>query len=50
MLKLNYDEFIGKIHLRMRGHHNKQGKFDWTSAVLDASIISGITFLRAWEG
>ena len=44
MLKLNYEEFVGKIHLSMRGHHNKQGKFDWASAVLDASIISGITF------
>jgi hypothetical protein len=44
MLKLNYEEFVGKIHLSMRGHNNRQGKFDWTSAVLDASIISGITF------
>lgn len=28
----------------MRGHRDKQGKFDWASAVLDALIISGITF------
>ena len=26
MLKLNYEEFVGKIHLSMRGHCNKQGK------------------------
>jgi Na+/alanine symporter len=38
------EEFIGKIHLSMRGHCDTQGKFDWTSAVLDAAIISGITF------
>jgi hypothetical protein len=44
MLKLNYEEFVGKIHLSMRGHRDKQGKFDWTSAVMDAAIISGITF------
>ena len=44
MLKLNYEEIVGKIHLSMRGHCDKQGKFDWTSAVLDAAIISGITF------
>lgn len=44
MLKLNYDEFVCKIHLSMRGHRDKQGKFDWASAVLDAAIISGITF------
>ena len=28
----------------MRGHSDKRGKFDWTSAVLDAAIINGITF------
>jgi hypothetical protein len=44
MLKLNYGEIVGKIHLSMRGHCDKQGKFDWTGAVLDAAIISGITF------
>jgi hypothetical protein len=44
MLKPNYQEFVCKIHLSMRGHRDKQGKFDWTSAVLDALIISGITF------
>ncbi len=44
MFKLNYDEFLCKIHLSMRGHRDKQGKFDWNSAVLDAGIISGITF------
>ena len=44
MLKLNYEEFVCKIHLSMRGHRDKQGKFDWASAVLDALIISGITF------
>jgi len=44
MLKLNYEEFACKIHLSMRGHRDKQGKFDWASAVLDALIISGITF------
>jgi hypothetical protein len=44
MLKLNYENFVCKIHLSMRGHRDKQGKFDWASAVLDAGIISGITF------
>ncbi len=44
MLKPNYEKFVCKIHLSMRGHKDKQGKFDWASAVLDASIISGITF------
>jgi hypothetical protein len=43
MLKLNYEVLTSKIHLSVRGHTNKQGKFDWTSAVLDAGIISGIT-------
>jgi hypothetical protein len=27
----------------MRGQRDKKGKFDWSSAVLDAGIISGIT-------
>lgn len=44
MLKLGYEEFVSKIHLSMRGHRDNQGKFDWTSAILDAAIISGITF------
>ncbi len=43
MLKLNYEEFAGKIHLSIRGQRDKKGKFDWSSAVLDAGIISGIT-------
>lgn len=46
MLKPNYDQFVCRIHLSLRGHRDKQGKFDWTSAVLDALIITGITFLR----
>jgi hypothetical protein len=44
MLKPNYEELVCKIHLSMRGHKDKQGKFDWVSAVLDALIISGMTF------
>lgn len=44
MLRLNYEEFVCKIHLSMRGHRDNQGKFDWASAGLDALIISGITF------
>jgi len=44
MLKPNYGNFVCKIHLSMRGHRDKEGKFDWASAVLDAAIISGITF------
>jgi hypothetical protein len=44
MLKPNYEDLACKIHLSMRGHRDKQGKFDWASAVLDALIISGITF------
>jgi hypothetical protein len=44
MLKFDYEALSCKIHLSVRGHFNKQGKFDWTSAVLDALIISGITF------
>ena len=49
MLKLNYEEFACKIHLSMRGHRDKQGKFDWASAVLDALIISGITFFTGLD-
>jgi hypothetical protein len=45
MLKLNYETLIGKIHLSLKGHRDKKGKFDWSGAVLDAGIISGITFL-----
>jgi hypothetical protein len=41
-LKLNFEVLTSKIHISVRGHTNKQGKFDWTSAVLDAGIISGI--------
>ncbi len=44
MLKLNYESVTCRIHLSLKGHKDKQGKFDWTGAVLDASIISGITF------
>ncbi len=44
MLKLNYENFVGKIHLSIRGQKDAKGRFDWSSAVLDAAIISGITF------
>jgi hypothetical protein len=44
MLKLNYETLISKVHLSVRGQRDKRGKFDWSSAVLDAGIISGITF------
>ena len=44
MLKLNYETLISKIHLSLRGHRDKKGKFDWSGAVLDAGLISGITF------
>jgi hypothetical protein len=44
MLKLNYETLIGKIHLSVKGQRDKKGKFDCSSAVLDAGIISGITF------
>ncbi len=44
MLKLNYEVLASKIHLSMQGHRDNKGKFDWASAVLDAGIISGITF------
>ena len=44
VFRLNYGTFAGKIHLSIHGHRNKQGKFDWASAALDAGIISGITF------
>ncbi len=43
MLKLNYETLACKIHLSMRGQRDKKGKFDWSGAVLDAGIISGIT-------
>ena len=44
MLKLDYGTLISKIHLSVKGHRDKKGKFDWSGAVLDALIISGITF------
>ncbi len=44
MFRLDYDALTSKIHLSMRGQRNKEGKFDWGSAILDAAIISGITF------
>jgi|GEM_PF-1320591 hypothetical protein len=44
MLKLNYEALASKIHLSLQGHRDSKGKFDWASAVLDAGIISGITF------
>ncbi len=44
MLKLNYEALASKIHLSVQGHRDSKGKFDWASAVLDAAIISGITF------
>jgi hypothetical protein len=43
MLKLNYEILASKIHLSVHGHRDNKGKFDWTSAILDAGIISGIT-------
>jgi hypothetical protein len=33
-----------KITLRVQGRTNTEGKFDWGNAVVDASILSGITF------
>jgi hypothetical protein len=44
MLKVNYETLISKIHLSLKGTRDKKGKFDWSGAVLDAGIISGITF------
>lgn len=44
MLKLDYEVLASKIHLSLKGHRDSKGNFDWTSAVLDAGIISGITF------
>ena len=44
MLKLNYEDLVCKIHLSIRGQRDAKGKFDWSSAILDAGIISGITF------
>jgi hypothetical protein len=43
MLKLNYETLTCKIHLSVRGQKDNKGKFDWSSAILDAGIISGIT-------
>jgi hypothetical protein len=44
VFKLNYETLTYKIHLSLRGQKDKKGKFDWSGAVLDAGIISGITF------
>jgi hypothetical protein len=44
VFKLNYETLTCKIHLSLRGQKDKKGKFDWSGAVLDAGIISGITF------
>jgi hypothetical protein len=43
MWNLNRELITDKIHLSMKGQRTKTGKFDWTSAVLDSAIISGIT-------
>jgi hypothetical protein len=44
MLRLNYEVIASKIHLSLRGQTDSEGKFDWHEAILDAGIISGITF------
>jgi hypothetical protein len=44
MLKIDYETLVSKIHLSLKGHQDKKGKFDWSGAILDAGIISGITF------
>jgi hypothetical protein len=44
MFKLTYEVLTSKIHLSVQGHRDSKGRFDWASAVLDAGIISGITF------
>jgi len=43
MFTVNRELIISKIQLSLRGQRTQKGKFDWTSAVLDAAIISGIT-------
>ena len=44
MFRLTYDALRGRIHLSLRGQRTKEGRFDWAGAVLDAALISGITF------
>ncbi|HEY9753909.1 MAG TPA: hypothetical protein V6C97_01980 [Oculatellaceae cyanobacterium] len=43
MFTVKREVIMRKIQLSLRGQRTEQGKFDWTSAVLDAVIISGIT-------
>lgn len=44
MFRIAYDNLRGRIHLSLRGQRTEEGRFDWAGAVLDAAIISGITF------
>jgi hypothetical protein len=44
MFRPNYKLITDHIHLSIRGRRNKQGKFDWCEAVVDAGIISGMSF------
>ena len=43
MFNVKREVVLSKIQLSLRGQVSTAGKFDWTSAVLDAPIISGIT-------
>jgi hypothetical protein len=43
MFTVKREVILSKIQLSLRGQRTKRGEFDWTSAVLDAAIISGIT-------
>jgi hypothetical protein len=44
VLRWNSAGWISKIHLSVRGSRTKEGKFDWVNALLDAAIISGMSF------
>jgi hypothetical protein len=43
MWVLNRELITSKIYLSVKGQRSKNGKFDWSGAVLDSAIISGIT-------
>jgi hypothetical protein len=40
----NYEALACKVHLSFKGRRNKHGRFDWGEAVIDAGIISGLSF------
>jgi hypothetical protein len=43
MFSIKREAILSKVQLSLRGQRSENGTFDWTSAVLDAAIISGIT-------